>query len=212
MEIVIAVVVIGVLFLAGQHLTVVRGKSAAASALADVTADARSWIDRLGGQISLLDPGIDPSTRQALADAAERHASAQRELADAGTAGQVATARRSAIEGLYYIRAARSALGLDPGPELPAPDAAGAVPVNANSFGTPQPQRSETAPYYFAGGRVDGRYAPAGWYSQPWWKTALVAGAAGVGGALVLDTLLDGFHHGGPGPMGMSGPGGFDFF
>ena len=31
---------------------------------------------------------------------------------------------------------------------------------------------------------------PAGWYSEPWWKTALVAGAWGVGSVLVFDALF----------------------
>ncbi|MGY4926225.1 hypothetical protein [Streptomyces sp. 900105755] len=64
-------------------------------------------------------------------------------------------------------------------------------------------------PYYYPGGLVGGRTVPGGWYSTPWWKTALVAGAAGVGGMLLADALFDGFHHHGP-PMG--GPGGFGGF
>jgi hypothetical protein len=34
---------------------------------------------------------------------------------------------------------------------------------------------------------------PAGWYSEPWWRTALVAGAFGVGSFLLFDALSDGF-------------------
>jgi len=77
-------------------------------------------------------------------------------------------------------------------------------------------QRGMATPYYYGGGMVNGRQVGAGWYSSPWWKTALVAGAAGIGGALLTDTLLEGFGHhhhmgmgGGP---GMGGPGfGGDF-
>jgi hypothetical protein len=31
---------------------------------------------------------------------------------------------------------------------------------------------------------------PAGWYSEPWWKTALVAGAGAVGTLLIVDALF----------------------
>ncbi len=78
-------------------------------------------------------------------------------------------------------------------------------------------RRGASTPYYFSGGMVGGRTVSPGWYSTPWWKTALVAGAAGVGGALLADTLMDGFGHhhhmGGPGFGGfgpdMGGPGFF---
>jgi hypothetical protein len=49
---------------------------------------------------------------------------------------------------------------------------------------------------------------PGGWYSAPWWKTALVAGASGVGGMLLADAIFDGFHPHGPGGFG---PGFGDF-
>ncbi len=39
-----------------------------------------------------------------------------------------------------------------------------------------------------------GRPVPAGWYSEPWWKTALVAGAWGVGSVLLFDALFSGMH------------------
>ena len=50
--------------------------------------------------------------------------------------------------------------------------------------------RATNTPYYYPGGQVGGRPVPSGWYSEPWWKTALVAGAWGIGGALVFDALL----------------------
>jgi len=31
---------------------------------------------------------------------------------------------------------------------------------------------------------------PAGWYSEPWWKTALVAGAGAIGTMLIFDALF----------------------
>ena len=33
---------------------------------------------------------------------------------------------------------------------------------------------------------------PAGWYSEPWWKPALVAGAWGVGSVLLFSSLFSG--------------------
>src|SRR5260370_28676525 len=54
------------------------------------------------------------------------------------------------------------------------------------------PTPSGRTPNYYPGGRVAGRPVPAGWYSEPWWKTALVAGAWGVGSVLLFDTLFHG--------------------
>jgi hypothetical protein len=55
---------------------------------------------------------------------------------------------------------------------------------------------------------VQGRRVPAGRYATPWWKTALVGGAAGLGGAVLFDALFDGLgRHHGPGPFdGFGGP------
>ncbi len=39
-----------------------------------------------------------------------------------------------------------------------------------------------------------GRPVPAGWYSEPWWKPALMAGAWGIGSVLLFDTLFSGMH------------------
>lgn len=45
---------------------------------------------------------------------------------------------------------------------------------------------------YYPGGRVAGRPVPAGWYSEPWWRPALVAGAWGLGSVLLFDALFSG--------------------
>ena len=63
--------------------------------------------------------GDDPAARQALADAGERYNAAGGQLQQAKTVRQFELARESALEGLTYVRAARMAMGLDPGPELP---------------------------------------------------------------------------------------------
>jgi hypothetical protein len=51
---------------------------------------------------------------------------------------------------------------------------------------------TDRTPNYYPGGRVAGRPVPAGWYSEPWWKTALVAGAWGVGSVLLFDAMFSG--------------------
>ena len=73
--------------------------------------------------------------------------------------------------------------------------APGSSPRSARSTcrGRPSgPARSPAGdtPYYYPGGRFQGRPVPAGWYSTPWWKTALGAGAGVLGGMLIVDALF----------------------
>jgi hypothetical protein len=56
------------------------------------------------------------------------------------------------------------------------------------------PTPSQRTPNYYPGGRVAGRPVPAGWYSEPWWKPALVAGAWGLGSVLLFDAMFSGMH------------------
>nr|WP_230416982.1 hypothetical protein [Micromonospora tarapacensis] len=165
--------------------------------LADVQADARRWYERLGGQVMNLG-GEDPAVRQALADAAERYHAAGSQLEQARSITQYRLARETAVEGLTYIRAARLALGMDPGPPLPSLAAASGageltvprqVEVQGQTFKA-GPQPGQDTPYYYPGGRVRGRPVPAGWYSTPWWKTALGAGVGVLGGMLIADALF----------------------
>ncbi|MEV4479307.1 hypothetical protein [Micromonospora coxensis] len=168
-----------------------------ARSLADVRADAQRWYERLGGQVMNLH-GDEPAVRQALVDAGERYNAAGSQLEQARTVHQYRLARETALEGLAYARAARVALGLDPGPELPPLAAAEGtgeltrereVQVQGQTFKAgPQPGRD--TPYYYPGGRLQGRPVPAGWYSTPWWKTALGAGAGVIGGMLIADALF----------------------
>ncbi|MEV6372732.1 hypothetical protein [Micromonospora musae] len=165
--------------------------------LADVRADAQRWYERLGGQVMNLH-GDEPAVRQALVDASERYNAAGSQLEQAATVHQFRLARETALEGLAYARAARIALGIDPGPELPPLTAAAGtgeltrerqVEVQGQTFKAgPQPGRE--TPYYYPGGRFQGRPVPAGWYSTPWWKTALGAGAGVLGGVLIADALF----------------------
>jgi hypothetical protein len=46
--------------------------------------------------------------------------------------------------------------------------------------------------HYYPGGMVAGRPVPQGWYSEPWWKPALVAGAWGVGSMLLFSAMFSG--------------------
>jgi hypothetical protein len=151
-----------------------------AASLADAKADARRLIERLGGQVLNL-TGTDDASKQAMADASERYTAAASQIDQATTAKQALLAKESAMEGLYYVRAAR----------------AGTVTEDRRvEFEGRQieasPSPSERTPNYYPGGRVAGRPVPAGWYSEPWWKPALVAGAWGIGSALLFSSMFSG--------------------
>src|SRR5919107_2571625 len=165
--------------------------------LDDARAEAQRWYERLGGQVMNLH-GDDPAARQALADASERYNATGGQLQQAKTIRQFELARESALEGLAYVRAARLAMGIDPGPDLPPlAGAQGAgqltrereVDVQGQHYKA-GPRPGPDTPYYYPGGRVQGRPVPAGWYSTPVWKTALGAGAGVLGGMLIFDALF----------------------
>jgi hypothetical protein len=169
------------------------------AALEDAKAEARRWTERLGGQVLNL-VGNDEPSKQALADAAERYNAAGSQLEQAKTAAQAQLVTQTALEGLYYVRAARTAMGMDPGPELPAAPGqarAGSVTEDrevdvAGEHYAASPRPSGHTPHYYPGGMVAGRPVPQGWYSTPWWKPALVAGAWGVGSFLLFGALFSG--------------------
>ena len=195
---ILILLVVGAIGLAVYASSKAAGKRTAAS-LADAKADARRIIERLGGQVFALS-GTDDASTQALADASERYTAASSQIDQATTPRQAELAKESALEGLYYVRAARTALGMDPGPELESLSGqrtAGVVTEDRRvQFDGREieasPAPSERTPNYYPGGRVAGRPVPAGWYSEPWWKPALVAGAWGVGSALLFSTLFTG--------------------
>jgi hypothetical protein len=197
---VLIIVVIAAIALAVYSSSKASGRRNAAS-LADAKADARRLIERLGGQVLNL-TGTDEASKQAMADASERYTAASSQIDQATTVRQAALAKESAIEGLYYARAARVAMGMDPGPELESlagQSSAGAVTEDRriNFEGREieaSPAPSQRTPNYYPGGRVAGRPVPAGWYSEPWWKPALVAGAWGLGSVLLFDALFTGMH------------------
>ena len=208
-----ALLILIVILVAGIGVAVYATSKAsnkrAAASLGDAKADARRTIDRLGGQVINLS-GTDDASKQALADASERFTAAGSQIEQATTTRQAQLAKESAIEGLYYVRAARAAMGMDPGPELETlsgQNSAGAVTEDRriqydgrDIEASPSP--SERTPNYYPGGRVAGRPVPAGWYSEPWWKPALVAGAWGVGSALLFSSLFSGMGGVGYGAQG----------
>lgn len=195
---VLILVVVAAIGLAVYASSKASGKRTAAT-LADAKADARRVIERLGGQVFALS-GTDDASTQALADASERYTAASSQIDQATTARQAELAKESATEGLYYVRAARTAMGMDPGPELESLSgqrSAGTVTEDrrVNFEGREieaSPAPSERTPNYYPGGRVAGRPVPAGWYSEPWWKPAMVAGAWGLGSALLFSTMFAG--------------------
>lgn len=167
--------------------------------LDDALSDARRWVERLAGQVMYL-TGTTTAARQALADASERYTAAGSQLDLARTVEQAGLAKETALEGLYYIRAARVAMDLDPGPALPD-DAERAqagvvtehrkVEVGGETYET-SPRPGQDTPHYYPGGEVAGRPVPRGWYNRPWWKSALVAGAWGAGAAVLFGSLFAG--------------------
>jgi hypothetical protein len=170
--------------------------------LADAREEAQRWYERLGGQIASLHDDTW-AVKQALADAGERYTAAGAQLDRSATPRQYELARETALEGLYYVRAARSAMRIDPGPELPLSAAQQEVgqitqpremDVHGHTYRA-SPDAAEATPYYYPGGRIQGRPVPAGWYSEPWWRNALSTGAGIFGGLVLFDLLSGGFYN-----------------
>ncbi|WP_329065099.1 hypothetical protein [Amycolatopsis sp. NBC_01480] len=192
--IVLVVVVVG----GGLYFS--RSRAAARQReLDDAKADARRLVERLGGQVLNL-TGTDTASQQAMADASERYNAAGSQMEQATTVEQARLVKETAVEGLYYVRAARLAMGMDPGPELPEEaerERAGkvtehrAVDVEGEHYEA-SPEPGQNTPYYYPGGRVAGRPVPQGWYSEPWWKPALVAGAWGLGSMFLFSAMFSG--------------------
>ena len=90
-----------------------RREEREAQQLADAQADARRWIERLGGQVMQIS-GTDSASQQAMADASERFTAANSAISRATTAKQANLARESALEGMHYVNAAREIMGMNP--------------------------------------------------------------------------------------------------
>ncbi|HEV8560924.1 MAG TPA: hypothetical protein VGR06_31735 [Actinophytocola sp.] len=194
------IVIVLVLAVIAGALVLNRNRAAArAHQLEDAKADARRWVERLGGQVMNL-TGTNEAAKQALADAAERYTAAGSQMEQTRTAEQARLVTKTAMEGLYYVRAARTAMGLDPGPELPEdPEARRAGRVTEDRrvdveghYYEASPEPGSRTPHYYPGGRVAGRPVPQGWYSEPWWKPALIGGAWGLGSVLLFGAMFSG--------------------
>jgi nitrogen fixation-related uncharacterized protein len=190
---VVVAIVAGVVWLVRQQ------QATKTRELDDAKADARRWVERLGGQVLSL-VGTNDAAKQALADAAERYTAAGSQMDQARTAAQARGVTETAYEGLYYVRAARTAMDMDPGPELPplpGQQQAGAVTeareveVEGHRYGA-SPNATGRNTHFYPGGVVAGRPVPRGWYSEPWWRPALVAGAWGLGSALLFSSMFSG--------------------
>jgi hypothetical protein len=145
------------------------------------------YYDRLADEIAALEPtGVAPA-HQALADASERLSSAGSRLDDADTVEKCRSVRQTLLEGLHATRSARAALGIDPGPALPAPERSELEQLHEPQQVWVQgrqyqgyPRYTPGAPYYYGGD--DG--IPGGWYGVRFWETVLLGGvlASGVFG------------------------------
>ncbi len=184
--------VLAVAALGGGGLFLRRSRRQRMQALEGQRADVESLYHRLGSDVSTLAAGDDPLVRQAMADAAERYNATGALLSQADTPGEYSAARRTAVEGLIAARTARVKLGLDPGPEIPAPPGAGPQLTEAQKV-TVGDQEYDGSPsyepgrgHYFGGGYYGGRYVPGGWYGIPFWETmvlsSVLSGGFGGGG------------------------------
>lgn len=153
-------------------------------------ADVEQLYERLGADVLNLDAGGNKAAQQALADASERYSACGGQLASADAPAEFAAARRTAVEGLTAARAARVALGLDPGPEIPLVAGAGPklatdqqVTVGGQTYDG-SPDYTPGRPHYYDGGTVGGQQVPGGWYSGNFWEPFLLGSilTGGFGG------------------------------
>lgn len=166
---------------------------------ADAQADARRWIERLGSQVLTI-AGNDVASTQAIADASERYTAASSQISTAQSTRQAELARESALEGLHYMNAAREIMGMTAGPELPPLEGqrnAGRVTETRTIEQdgrtlTASPVATDATPNYYPGGNVAGRPVPAGWYSEPWWASALRTGIWTAGSVFMFSALFSG--------------------
>ncbi|MCW2679349.1 MAG: hypothetical protein JWM62_750, partial [Frankiales bacterium] len=166
-------------------------------------ADVSSLRDRLGHDVRSLEPGDDPVSRQAMADASERYSTASTLLERATSDAQLRTSWLAAVEGLNATRIVRQRQGLDVGPPVPALPSSGQVltrPARIDMEGrsyTGAPAYEPGHPHWFPGGYYGGRHVPGGWYDVPFWPSALVLGGLGgwaLGGLMAGAMYGDGLY------------------
>lgn len=168
---------IGVAGLAAGGGYVVYRRRKQAQEFEGLRAEILSLYNRLAADVSNLNPGEDPVTVQAVADASERYTSTGALLDEADTTGEYAAARRTVLEGLIAARTARLRLGLDPGADLPPveePEGEQLAETRQVTVGEETHEGfaryTPGAPYYYRGGRG----IPGGWYRTRFWEGALL--------------------------------------
>lgn len=184
---IVLIVLSGVAFLGG--LLYLRFQDIARKReLDDALSEARRWVERLAGQVAHL-LGTNAPAKQAVADASERFTDACSRLDLAKTVDQAVLVKETALEGLHYLRAARMAMSLDPGPVLPdEAERSRAGVVSEHRRTEVDGESCEASPrpgpgrlHYHPGGEVAGRPVPRGWYSRPWWRSASDSGGWDAG-------------------------------
>jgi hypothetical protein len=117
-----AMVLVAVMFVVVVATLALAARAHRRRQLDDARAEALHWVERLGGELLVLDGAatrLGTGYAAGLAEAAERFTAAGAELADARTPKQCRIAQDTAVEGLHHIRTARNSFGLDPGPRVP---------------------------------------------------------------------------------------------
>jgi hypothetical protein len=125
-----AMVLVAVMFVVVVATLALAARAHRRRQLDDARAQARHWVERLGGELLVLDGAIGrlgTETAAGLAEAAERFTAAGAELGAARTPRQCRIAQDTAVEGLHHVRTARRLLGLDPGPRVPGQGVGGVL-------------------------------------------------------------------------------------
>lgn len=110
--------VVIVIVIALVVLWISREWSADVEQVAEAKAEVNRHLDRMSSELLRLDPD-NAEALAALSEAVDRMAVTRAQLASATTLGQVRVAKETVRGGLYFIRKAREAMGLDPGPPIP---------------------------------------------------------------------------------------------
>ena len=118
-----AILVVALLFAVVLGTVALTVRALLGHQLDDARAQARHWVERLGGELLVLDGAAvraGATGPAGLAEAAERFTAASAEFGAARDRRQCRLAQQTAIEGLHHVRTARKMLRLDAGPRVPA--------------------------------------------------------------------------------------------
>jgi hypothetical protein len=157
-----AILLVAVMFVVVVAALALAARAYSRRQLDDARAQARHWVERLGGELLVLDSAAVRSGAvgpAGLAEAAERFAAAGAELGAARSRRQCRIAQDTAVEGLHHVRTARRSLGLDPGPRVPGQGVGGAVRAALAEASWSMPRLVDAV---LADGRGGARQLPAG--------------------------------------------------